>query len=127
MKKLNIEELNNSFREIKRKLQFELDESNLIGQVTSLSMEISALKKEKDYLENAKKLYETIYLNYSANLDKKTLSSLPFKIRDIDENIKDILKQIIYKSQKLDSYELLLDFISYDSFSKIMEIRTPKK
>jgi len=128
MKKINIEELNSIFKNIRRQLALEIDENDLIKQVTQLSSEIIKLKQEKEYYENARKLLDIILLNYSYGLDSySTRVTIPTLRRDLDYASKEILKQIMLKSEKLDSYELLLDFVSYENFDKIMEIHYKKK
>jgi hypothetical protein len=128
MKKINIEDLSSTFKNIKKQLAIEIDETDLIKQVTQLSTEITKLKQEKEYYENARKLLDIIFLNYSYGLDSYTNRvTIPTLKRDLEQSAKDLLKQIILKSEKLESYELLLDFTSYENFNQIMEIRNKKK
>lgn len=128
MKKINIEELSSVFKNIKKQLSVEIDENDLIIQVTQLSSEIAKLKLEKEYYENARKLLEIILLNYSYGLDSYTKRiTIPTLTRDLEHAAREILKQIMFKSEKLESYELLLDFTGYENFNQIMEIRNKKK
>jgi hypothetical protein len=124
MKKTDRQEINSLLQNLKKKLSTEISESELIKNVTGLSAEITSLKKQKDYLENSRKILDNILSNYSYALDKYMVRvTIPTLIRDIEAEIKDVLKQIMYKSDKLDNYELMLDFITYDSFDQIMEMR----
>jgi hypothetical protein len=128
MKKINIDELCSTFKNIKRQLVLEIDENDLIYQVTQLSSEIAKLRIEKEYYENARKLLDIILLNYSYGLDSYTNRvTVPALRRDLEYATREIVKQIMLKSEKLDSYELLLDFVSYDTFNQIIDIRNKKK
>jgi hypothetical protein len=128
MKNINIEELSAIFKNIKKQLAVEIDENDLIIQVTQLSSEITKLKLEKEYFENARKLFDIILLNYSYGLDTYTSRiTIPTLRRDLDFAAREIVKQIMLKSEKLESYELLLDFVSCENFDQIMDIRNKKK
>jgi hypothetical protein len=128
MKNIEPDEINSTFKILRKKLSIEIDENELVKQITQLSTEIQKLRQEKEYLESAKKLFDSILLNYSYALDNSTVRfKIPNIKREIDNSIRELIKQIMYKSEKLDSVELLLDFTSYESFNQIAEIRFKKK
>ncbi len=128
MKNIDPDEINSTFKTLRKKLSIEIDENDLVKQLTQLSTEIQKLRQEKEYLESAKKLFDAILLNYSFALDNSTVRfKIPTIKREIDNSIRELVKQIMYKSEKLDSIELLLDFASYENFNQIAEIRFKKK
>jgi predicted nucleotide-binding protein (sugar kinase/HSP70/actin superfamily) len=110
--------------EIRKKLYVNVDQNHLIRQITDLSNQIAKLKKQKEHNEQLKKL-----LNYISDAYKESFGSyelnfvIPKIKKEIDSTSNDTLKQIIYKSDKLEEMTLLLDFLNYDSFEKVMEVR----
>lgn len=110
--------------DIRKKLYVNVDQNHLIKQITDLSNQIAKLKKQKDYNDQLKKLLSFISDAYKESLGSYELNFIiPKMKKEMDANLNDTLKQIIYKSDKLEELTLLLDFLNYDSFEKVMEVR----
>lgn len=122
----NKEELENLLKNIRKKLFLELDQIELIRQISELSSNISKLRKEKEYFESAIKLLDVVYDNYNDDLEKWMLKSLNTQKKELSEDLKDVMTQIVVKNERLENYKLILDFMSYDSFDKVIEIRNKK-
>ena len=122
----NKEELENLLKNIRKKLFLELDQIELIRQISELSSNISKLRKEKEYFESAIKLLDVVYENYNDDLEKWMLKSLTTQKKELSEDLKEVMTQIVIKTERLENYKLILDFMSYDSFDKVIEIRNKK-
>jgi len=127
MKEVDLERIDNFFKNVKNQIVLDIDENELVKNINNLSSQIEKCRYKKTYLDTAEKLLKLISLNYSNILNRQTIRELiPFFERNIKIQKEDLLKEILYKSEKLSSYELLLDFISYGNFSEIVEIRNKK-
>ena len=117
MKKSDSEQIDFVLKELKRKILIEVDEAGLIDMLTKLSNEIEDFKKEKESLEKIKKLLDVINSDYAYAIgDYNSKINIPKLKKDIDTSIKELVRQIMYKSEKFDKYKLLFDFISNENF-----------
>jgi len=127
MKEIDLEKINDFFKEVKTQIALDVDERELIKNINILSSQIEKTRYRKTYLDTAEKLLKLISLNYANILNKHTVRELiPFFERNIRLQKDELLKEILYKSEKLNSYELLLDFIGFENFNEIVEIRNKK-
>lgn len=125
--KMEKNEQEQALSDIRKKLYVNVDQSHLIKQITDLSNQIAKLKKQKDYNDQLKKLLGFISDAYKESLGSYELNFvIPKMKKEMDLNLNDTLKQIIYKSDKLEELTLLLDFLNYDSFEKVVEVRNKK-
>ncbi|MFN8671120.1 MAG: hypothetical protein U0457_03440 [Candidatus Sericytochromatia bacterium] len=121
---MNKEEIDKSLNNIKKKIYLDVDQNHLIKTLTELSEELTKLKRRKDYYDHLVKLLGIISEGFSESLDSFTRNVEINKIKKAaEENSRDLIKQIIIKSDKLDSISMLLDFLSFESFDEVVKIR----
>lgn len=121
---MNKDEIEQSLHNIKRKLYVNIDQALLIRQLSELSEEVFKLKKQKDYNETLLKLLSFLTNSFSDLLHSFIINvEIPKIRREIESNSRDLAKKILYKVDKIEELQILTDFLSYDSFQEVVDLR----
>ncbi len=121
---MNKDEIEESLHNIKRKLYVNIDQALLIRQLSELSEEVFKLKKQKDYNETLLKLLSFLTSSFSDLLHSFIINvEIPKIRREIESSSRDLAKKILYKVDKIEELQILTDFLSYDSFQEVVDLR----